>query len=206
MYPKQIEDATKKRTKRPPVYLLFLILKMSLHCPMLRLALFLYKRKLTMYNLTAITSEKQGYCIYGLTQCRKRHRKRAGNDIASAFICILNKIASDEPHINNTVCWFESCVPQKWNSHISQAILEFLSRQDKYSLAGHSCVQEVDNMHKQIVDAMQASESYLSIPFLRMLLKVNRKKSYRVIQMNKNDFKHFHSSSKILQLCYITQN
>ena len=53
---------------------------------------------------------------------------------------------------------------------------------------------------------MQASGSYLSIPFLRMLLKVNRKKPYRVIQMNKNDFKDFHSSSKMLQLCYITQN
>ena len=101
LYPKQIEEATIKRTKRRPVYLLFLILKMSLHCPRLRLVLFLYKRKLTMYNLTAITTKKQGYCIYGLRQCRKRHRKRAGNDMASAFICILNKIASDEPHINN---------------------------------------------------------------------------------------------------------
>ena len=45
----------------------------------------------------------------------------------------------------------------------------------KYSLAGHLCVQEVDNMHQQIEDAMQISEFYLPISFLRMLLKVNRK-------------------------------
>ena len=36
-----------------------------------------------------------------------------------------------------------------------------------------------------------------------MLLKVNRKKPYRVIQMNKNDFKDFHSSSKMLQFCKV---
>ena len=92
---------------------------------------------------------------------------RARNNRASAFICILNKTASDEPHINNIICWSDSCVPQNRNSHISQAILEFLSPHDKiksitmkYSLVGHSCVQEVDNMHKQIEDAMQVSEFY----------------------------------------------
>ena len=76
----------------------------------------------------------------------------------------------------------------------------------KYSLDGRSCLQEVDNMQKQIEDAMQVSKFYSPISFLRMLLKVNRKKPYQVIQMNKNDFKDFHSSSKMLQLCYITQN
>ena len=54
-------------------------------------------------------------------------------------------------------------------------------------------------MHKQIEGAMQVSEFYSPISFLRMLFKVNRKKPYRVIQMNKNNFKDFHSSSKKLQ-------
>ena len=40
---------------------------------------------------------------------------RAGNKVASAFICILNKIASDEPHINNIIYWSDSCVPQDRN-------------------------------------------------------------------------------------------
>ena len=120
-----------------------------------------------MYNLPAITSEKQGYC----TIWTEAMSGRAGNDIASAFICILNKIASDEPHINNIICWSNSCVPQNRNSHILQAILE----SPEYSLAGHLCVQEVDIMHKQIEDAMQVSEFYLPISFLRMLFNVNQK-------------------------------
>ena len=74
----------------------------------------------------------------------------------------------------------------------------------KNSLLGHSRVQELHNMHKQIEDAMQFSEFYLPIPFLTVLLKVNQKKPYRVIQMNKNDFKDFQSSSKMLQSCKVS--
>ena len=74
----------------------------------------------------------------------------------------------------------------------------------KYSPDGRSCLQEVDNMQKQIEDAMQVSKFYSPISFLRMLLKVNRKKPYRVIQMNKSDFKDSRSSSKILQFCKAT--
>ena len=69
----------------------------------------------------------------------------------------------------------------------------------KYSLPGHSCVQEVDNMHKQIEDAMQVAEFYSPISFLRLLLKVNRQAPYRVIQMVENNFKDYMNSSKLLQ-------
>ena len=117
-----------------------------------------------MYNLTAITSEKKGYC----TIWTGAMSERTGSDVVSAFICILNKIASHESHINNIICWSDSCVPQNRNSHISQVILEFLSLQDKiksitmkYSQAGQSCMQEVDNMHKQIEDAMQVQNFIL---------------------------------------------
>ena len=92
---------------------------------------------------------------------------RAGNDIASAFIQILKKVGNDHPNITKIICWSDSCVPQNRNSHISQAILEFLYTQEqideinmKYSLAGHSCVQEVDNMHQQIEVAMRVAEFY----------------------------------------------
>ena len=50
-----------------------------------------------MYNLSAITFEKQGYC----TIWTEAMSGNAENDLASDFICILNKIAPDEPHINN---------------------------------------------------------------------------------------------------------
>ena len=61
----------------------------------------------------------------------------------------------------------------------------------KYSLAGHSYVQEVDNMHQQIEVAMRVAEFYSPISFLRVLLKVNRIRPYHVIQMKKNDLKDY---------------
>ena len=163
---------------------------------------FFYKRKLNLYNLTAMTSKKQGYCALW-TECMSG---RAGNDIASAFIQIISKAAQDHPNVKELVCWSDSCVPQNRNSHISQAILEYLDRQNqitmitmKYSIAGQSCVKEVDNMHQQIEVAMRVSEFYSPVSFLRILLKVNRSRPYRVIQMSSDDFKDFQNSSKMLK-------
>ena len=139
---------------------------------------FFYKRKLTLYNLTAMTSSKQGYCAIWT----EGMSGRAGNDIASYFIRILTKVSEDHPNVKSLICWSDSCVPQNRNSHITQALLEFLSKSNqieditmKYSIAGHSCVQEVDNMHQQIEVAMRVAEFYSPISFLRVLLKVNRK-------------------------------
>ena len=170
------------------------------HVPKTEFGSFFYKRKLTMYNLIAMTSSKRGYCA----TWTEAISGRAGNDIASAFISILKKISIAEPHVTNLICWSDSCVPQNRNSHISQAILEFLYQQEKissiimkYSIAGHSGVQEVDNMHKQIKDAMKVAEFYSPVSFLRLLLNVNRNIPYRVIQLNKVDFKDYQSSSKM---------
>ena len=167
---------------------------------------FFYKRKLTLYNLTAMSSSKQGYCAIW-TECVSG---RAGNDIASAFIQIIKKVAMDHTDVCELICWSDSCVPQNRNSRISQALLEFLDSQDqikkitmKYSLAGHSCVQEVDNMHQQIEVAMQVAEFYSPVSFLRLLLKVNRNNPFRVIQMSKDDFKDYQNSSKMLKFCNV---
>ena len=73
----------------------------------------------------------------------------------------------------------------------------------KYSLVGHSCVQEVDCMYKQIEDAMHVAEFYSPISFLRVLIEVNRKKPYRVIQMGQSDFKDYMNASKLLQFSLI---
>ena len=88
-----------------------------------------------------MTSSKQGYCAIW-TKCMS---DRAGNDIASAFMQILNKVYADHPNVIELICWSDSCVPQNRNSHVSQTILEYLSKQSKinvvtmkYSLAGHS--------------------------------------------------------------------
>ena len=162
---------------------------------------FFYKQKLTLYNLTANTSDKQGYCAIWTELASGR----AGNDIASGFIAILKRFVRDYPHITELICWCDSCVPQNRNSYLSQAIMEFLSNNPhlksitmKYSITGHSCVQEVDNMHKNIEDAMQVAEFYSPISFLRVLMKVSRHKPYCVIQLAKEDFKDYMNASKLL--------
>ena len=88
----------------------------------------------------AMTSLKQGYCAIW-TEWMSGW---AGNDIASTFIQILNKVAADHPNVTELISWSNSCIPQNRNSHVSQAIFEYLSKQSKinvvpmkYSLAGH---------------------------------------------------------------------
>ena len=70
---------------------------------------------------------------------------RVGNDIASAFMQILDKVAADHRNVTELIYWSDSSVPQNRNSHISQTILEYLSKQSrinmvtmKYSLASYS--------------------------------------------------------------------
>ena len=163
---------------------------------------FFYKRKFTLYNLMAMTSSKLGYCAIW-TDCMSG---RARNDITSAFIHILNKVAADHPNVTELICWSDSCIPQNRNSHISWAILEYLSKQSKiklvtmkYSLAGHFCVQEVHKMHQEIEVTFWVTKFYLPLSFLKILLKVNRNHPYRVIQMKSEGFKDFLNSSKMLQ-------
>ena len=45
---------------------------------------------------------------------------------------------------------------------------------------------------------MQVAEFYSPLSFLRVLLKVNRKKPHRVIQLGKPDFKDYMNASKLL--------
>ena len=66
---------------------------------------------------------------------------------------------------------------QKFIYH-RQCYMRFLSSNSqilfimmKYSIPGHSCVQEVDNMHRQVQDVMRISEFYSPLLFLRVLAK-----------------------------------
>ena len=70
---------------------------------------------------------------------------RVGDDIASAFMQILDKVAADHPNVTELISRSDSSAPQNRNFHISQAILKYLSKQSrinmvtmKYSLAGYS--------------------------------------------------------------------
>lgn len=128
---------------------------------------------------------------------------RGGNDIASAFIKILDRVIDDHPGVTEIVTLSDSCVPQNRNSVIYFAMADFLSRHPnienitmKFSTPGHSAVQDVDNMHSNIEKAMAGSEFYSPVSFLRVLLGANWKKPYCVIQLRETDFKDFQACSK----------
>lgn len=125
-----------------------------------------------MYNLTAYYSAtKQVYCaIWNETVTG-----RAGNDIASAFRKILDFLSDENEFVNLTI-WSDSCVPQKRNSIISNAIMDFLmdnpqvkAINTKYSVPGHFCVQLVDNAHSLIEKAMSKTEVYSPVGLVRLL-------------------------------------
>ena len=143
---------------------------------------FYYKRKLTLYNLTAFKSSKHAYCAMWTELTSGSSR----NDIASDLISLLKKIVLNHPSVTNIICWSDSCIPHNRNSYISQAILALSSKSDviesimmTYSLSRNFCVQEVGNMQKQIEDAMRDDEFCSPLSFLHF---------YPVIQVSGNDF------------------
>lgn len=73
----------------------------------------------------------------------------------------------------------------------------------KYSTSGHGAVQDVDNIHSQIEKAFSTSEYYSPVSMVRILLKVNKKNPFRVIQMMSQDFLDFAESSKDLNFVEI---
>ena len=68
---------------------------------------------------------------------------------------------------NASFTWSDSCVSQNRNSFILTAILHFLhehatiaSVEMKYSVPGHSCIQEVDNIHSQLERWVKVDEFF----------------------------------------------
>jgi hypothetical protein len=127
---------------------------------------------------------------------------RAGNHIASGITAILGRIVSDHPRLKEIVLWSDSCVPQNKNSHMAMALILFLkahpqitSLTQKFCEPGHSSIQEVDSLHSQIEKAMRTAEVFTPMGFVKLLLAVNRKKKFKVIQINKTKFKDFKTSS-----------
>ncbi|GBM12940.1 hypothetical protein AVEN_163997-1 [Araneus ventricosus] len=68
----------------------------------------------------------------------------------------------------------------------------------KYSLSGHSCVQEVDSVHSNIEKAMSKNDFHSPIVLIRILKQVVLRHPYRVIQMHPDDFKDFQGTAKFL--------
>ncbi|XP_046684392.1 uncharacterized protein LOC124370146 [Homalodisca vitripennis] len=170
--------------------------------PRANVSCFFYKRKLNVYNLTAHCSkDKKGYCAFW----HEALCGRSGNDIASAVVKIMEKISSAFPDVKDYILWSDSCVPQNRNSVISYAISLFMAKNKhiervtmKYSTPGHSCIQEVDNVHSNIEKALKVTEVWSPVSLLRVIIASNKKSPYSVIQMLTNDFFDFQAQSKNL--------
>lgn len=169
--------------------------------PRANVSCFFYKRKLNLYNMTAhVAKYKHVYCgIWTEVQSG-----RSGNDIASAIFKVLCEILKNHTDITDLITWSDSCVPQNRNQMMSLAMLNILnlfphlsSVTMKFSTPGHSCIQEVDNVHSHIEKVMAVSEFWSPVSFLRLLLRVNRKTPYNVVQLKNQHFKDFHKSSSL---------
>lgn len=171
-------------------------------CPRTEIGPLFYKCKLNIYNLTAyLTTTKTTYCAIWT----EKTAGRTGNDIASALIRILERVF-EENDITNLITWSDSCVPQNRNSVMSFAISDFMQRHPhiesitmKFSIAGHSACQEVDNAHSAIERHLKINEFFSPIALIRLLKSVNRKKPFIIMQMRQADYKNYHDLSKKLE-------
>lgn len=194
------ESRKKEKDQKEPPVLLF-DLQNVIMTPHADISSLFYLRKLNIYNLTAyFTVTKKVYCALW----PETLSGRAGNDLASAIKKILDVVV-EENELTEITLWSDSCVPQNRNSIMSNAILDFIRSNPhvqnvtvKYSLPGHSCVQEVDNAHSQIEKAMRATDFYSPIGLIRILKSVSTSNPYKVIQMKESDFKDFAATAKLL--------
>ena len=134
------EEKSKDKDSESDLCIVMFDLENVITLPKAEISSFFYKRKLNLYNLTAYTS-KRGYCAIWT----EATSGRAGNDIASAVVKVMESVIQDHPKASSVSL--------------------------KYSITGHSAVQEVDNMHSQIERAMHVVEFYSPISFIRILLK-----------------------------------
>ena len=118
---------------------------------------------------------------------------------------MLEKLCEENTNITKITTWSDSCVPQNRNSYMAAAILHFLSTHNniecvemKYSVPGHSCIQEVDNVHSQLEKCFSIAEFHSPLSLMRLVLKANRKKPFVVIQMHPVDVKDFKRCGDLL--------
>ena len=168
---------------------------------------FFYKRKLNVYNLTghlATPKTRTAICVLwheGLSG-------RTGNDIASSLERMLQEVVKLHPEVSDITLWSDACVPQNKNSVMSTAIIRFLLKHDsvtsvtqKFGEAGHSAIQEVDNVHSQIERRLKTIEVYSPVGLLKALKQVNVKNPLHIIQMK--DFYDFQKVARQTNLCEI---
>jgi hypothetical protein len=99
----------------------------------------------------------------------------------------------------------DSCIAQNKNSIICFALTNFINTHKnitqitiKYSVPGHSSVQEVDNAHSYIEKTLKNNECFSLSSIIRLIKVSNRKNPYQVLEMKKENFRDFQSCAKLL--------
>lgn len=168
---------------------------------------FYYKRKLSVFNLTATVCP--AYKKPKVTYCAiwsEVHSGRSGDDIASALIKILQNVLADHPHVEILTLWSDSCVPQNKNKIMSTALNTFLHKSpnlkmilQKFSVPGHSLIQEVDSVHSAIDKHLKNIEIHSPLALLRQLKNIRYEKvNLILIQMQPSDFKAYSAKASLL--------
>ena len=93
----KIERDKDRKLNTPTTTIVCIDLQNVLSLPKSNVGNFFYKRKLSCYNLTDYSSlNKKAYCVLW----HEGMSDRSGNDIASAVVCMLNKVYKDLPNID----------------------------------------------------------------------------------------------------------
>ena len=105
---------------------------------------------------------------------------------------MVEKLCEENTTITKITTWSDSCLPQTRSSYMAAAILHFLSTHNsiecvemKYSVPGHSCIQEVDNVHSQREKCFSIAEFHSPLTLKRLVLKANPKKPFLVIHLER---------------------
>ncbi|XP_067681124.1 uncharacterized protein [Haliotis asinina] len=176
-----------------------------LSCPQANISSFFYRRKLSVYNLTAHCSlDSQGYCaIWNETQAG-----RGANEITSALISILTKIV-EKHHPEHITLWSDSCVAQNRNAGITFALKDFMANhniksiEQKFCEPGHSSIQEVDAIHSIIERQLKRSDVYSPLGIVRCMKLATERNPLDIIQLRQNHFKKYIEASRCLNFTQV---
>ncbi|CAH2100965.1 unnamed protein product [Euphydryas editha] len=172
---KMAARSNRDKDRKGTIPVLCFDLENVLSCPKAEVSNFFYKSKFSTYNMTGhLSTNKKVYCAIW----SENTAGRSGNDIASAVYKILTQVLLDNPHFTSIILWSDSCVPQNRNSIMSFALRQLIDKfstleqiTSKFSTPGHSCIQEIDNVHSCIDRVLLKAEYYSPVSLMRLLLQ-----------------------------------
>lgn len=194
-YTKLERDRDRNQAEDPTVGVICFDLENVISLPKSNVGLVFYKRKFSVYNMTAQAAytdvnsrkKKKTYCCLW----DENTGGRTGNDMASAVIKIMQWVIEDFPWLTILITWSDSCIPQNKNSIMSFAMGHFLAANVnikkiimKFSTAGHSAVQEIDSVHSALEKLLKYDIIYSPVNLIPKIQNWSEKKGNRLIQVS----------------------